>query len=513
MPPPTGRQEIEQALRKSEERFRSVLEAAPTAMVMVNAEGLIEMVNAQAERVFGYARTEMLHQPVEMLVPERLRGDHPKLREWFFADPRTRPMGAGRDLYALRKDGSEFPVEIGLNPIDTEQGTMVLSAIVDIAERKATALALRERELRLRSILDTVPDAIVLIDEHGVVQSFSRAAERLFGYVEAEVVGQNVKVLMPSPRRDEHDDFLAHCHATGEHRIIGSGRTVVGQRKDGGTFPLELRVGEFRLGDRSFFTGFVRDMTERRRTERRVQDLQSELLHVTRLSTMGQMASTLAHELNQPLTAVTNYLQGLRRLLAGGKADREQVTDVIDRALGQAARAAQVIRRLREFATKGKTERRVENLNTVIEETVGLRLVGARPSGVRISMQLDRSVGAVSIDKIQVQQVVLNLVRNAVEAMEESERRELLVSTSYCRSRKIVELRVADSGPGLPKDIAARLFEPFLTTKKTGMGLGLSICREIVEAHGGHITAVPNTPGGAVFSVTLPAWHDEEPET
>ena len=510
-PLPAGRQEIEQA-RKSEERFRCAVEAAPNAMVLVNAEGLIEMVNAQAERVFGYAPTEMLHQPVEMLVPERLRGNHPKLRESFSADPQTRPMGASRDLYALRKDGSEFPVEIGLNPIDIEQGTMVLCAIVDITERKAAKLALHERELQLRSILDTVPDAIVLIDEHGVIQSFSRAAERLFGYVETEVVGQNVKVLMSSSYSEEHDDFLAHCHATGEHRIVGIGRTVVGQRKDGGTLPLELRVGEFRVDGRSCFTGFVRDMTERRRTERRVQDLQSELLHVTRLSTMGQMASTLAHELNQPLTAVTNYLQGLKRLLAGGKTDREQVTDVIDRALGQAARAAQVIRRLREFATKGKTERRVENLNTLIEETVGLRLVGARQYGVQISMQLDRSAAAVSIDRIQVQQVILNLVRNAVEAMEESERRELLVSTSNYRSRKIVELRVADSGPGLPEDIAARLFEPFLTTKKTGMGLGLSICREIVEAHGGHISALPNTPGGAVFSVIFPAWHEEEPE-
>jgi two-component system, LuxR family, sensor kinase FixL len=512
IPSPAGRQEVEQALRKSEQRFRSVVEAAPNAMVMVNAEGLIEMVNAQAERAFGYARTEMLHQPVEMLVPERLRGNHPKLRGSFFANPRTRPMGAGRDLYALRKNGSEFPVEIRLNLIDTEDGIMVLSVIVDITERKAAELTLRDRELWLRSILDTAPDAIVLIDEHGVIQSFSPAAERLFGYVEAEVVGQNVEVLMPSPYREEHDGFLAQYYATGERHIIGIGRIVVGQRKGGDTFPLELRVGELRLGDRSFFTGFVRDITERQRTERLVQDLQSELLHSSRLSMMGQMASTLAHELNQPLTALTNYLQGLKRLLAGGKTEREQITDIIDRTLGQAARAAQVVRRLREFVAKGGTERRHENLNAVVEEAVALRLVGACQYGVRISMQLDRDAPAVSIDKIQVQQVVLNLVRNAVEAMEESERREVLVSTSYSRSRKTVELRVADSGPGLAKDIAARLFEPFLTTKKKGMGLGLSICREIVEARGGHISAFPNTPVGTAFSVTFPAGHEEEPE-
>ena len=268
---------IERALRKSEERFRQVVEAAPNAMAMIDADGLIEMVNAQAERVFGYAR-ETPRAPGGNALAGALRGRHPGLRASFQAAPRPRPVGAGRDLYARRKDGSEFPVEIGLNPIETEDGTMVLSAIVDITERNAADLALRERELRLRSILDTVPDALVLIDERGIIQSFSPAAERLFGYTEAEVAGQNVNILMPSPYRQDHDSYLERYHATGERRIIGIGRVVVGQRKNGDTFPLELLVGEFRLGDRPFFTGFVRDLTERQRTERRVQDLQAELL-------------------------------------------------------------------------------------------------------------------------------------------------------------------------------------------------------------------------------------------
>lgn len=504
-PDETGRQEIEQALRKSEERFRRVVEAAPNAMVMVSPAGRIEMVNTQAERVFGYDRSEMLGQHVEMLVPDRFRTRHPDQRIAFFADPRTRPMGAGRDLYALRKDGSEFPVEIGLNPIETEEGTMVLSAIVDITERKTAELALRERELRLRSILDTVADAIVLIDEHGMIQSFNPAAERLFGYTEQEVVSQNVKMLMPSPYREQHDGYLERYHATGERRIIGIGRIVVGQRKNGDTFPLELRVDEFHLGDRVFFTGFIHDLSERQETERRVQDLQAELLHVSRLSTMGQMAATLAHELNQPLTAVMNYLQGLRRLLAGGKLEAARVTDVLDRTVAQAARAGDVIRRLREFVAKGDTERRHENLNTVVEEAVALGLVGARQHGVRVAIHLDHSAAPVFIDKVQIQQVILNLIRNALEAMESSERRELDVSTSHLRSAGVVELRVADTGRGLDPDIAQRLFQPFLTTKKNGMGIGLSICREIIEAHGGQITASPQEPIGTVFLFTLPA--------
>ena len=505
------RQELERALRTGEERFRRVVEAAPSAMVMINAEGRVEMVNAQAERVFGYARGELLGQLVEMLVPARFRIHHPGLRTSFFAEPQTRAMGAGRDLYGLRKDGSEFPVEIGLNPIETEDGTMVLSAIVDITERKAAEAELRDRELRLQSILNTVPDAIVLIDARGVIQSFSPAAEKLFLYAEAEVVGQNVKMLMPSPYRDEHDSYLQHYHNTGERRIIGIGRVVVGQRKNGDTFPLELLVGEFRLGDRPFFTGFVRDMTERQRTKRRVLDLQSELLHVSRLSTMGQMASTLAHELNQPLTAVTNYLQGLKRLLGGGRIDVGKVIGVIDRTVEQAARAGQVIRRLREFVAKGETDRRFENLNAVVEEAVAFGLVGARQYGVRIAMQLERGAPHVFIDKVQIQQVVINLVRNAVEAMEDNEHRELVVSTIVSRGDRMVELRVADSGPGLAPEIAEHLFQPFCTTKKTGMGLGLSICREIVEAHGGQISARENVPNGTIFSVTLPARHTEEP--
>jgi two-component system sensor kinase FixL len=509
---PEDRVEVDRVLRKSEERFRGVVEAAPNAIVMVNAAGRIEMVNAQAEQMFGYRREEILDQPVEMLVPERFRAGHGNLRSAFFADRRTRPMGAGYELYGRRKDGSEFPVEIGLNPIETEDGPMVLSAIVDITGRKAVELALRERELRLSSILDTVPDAIVLIDEQGIIQSFSPAAVRLFGYTEAEIIGQNVKILMPSPYRNEHDSYLARYLATGERKIIGIGRVVVGQRRNGDTFPIELSVGEFRLGDRHFFTGFIRDVTERQQTERRLQDLQSELLHVSRLSTMGQMASTLAHELNQPLTAVTNYLQGLRRLLASPANDPARVSEVIERAVAQAARAGQVIRRLREFVAKGETERHPENLNSVVEEAVALGLIGARQYGVRIILQLDRGVTPVFIDKVQVQQVVLNLVRNAVEAMEHSERRELVVSTTPSDTAAMVELRVADSGPGILPEVAARLFEPFLTTKKTGMGLGLSICREIVEAHGGQIAAAANLPTGTVFTVTLPAAQAEDPE-
>src|SRR4051812_21481582 len=225
------------------------------------------------------------------------------------------------------------------------------------------------REAHLKSILDTVPDAMVVIDERGIVQSFSSAAERLFGYASGEAIGNNVEMLMPSPYRESHDGYLARYMQTGERRIIGIGRVVVGERKDGSTFPMELAVGEMRSNDARFFTGFIRDLSERQKTEARLQELQSELVHISRLTAMGEMASALAHELNQPLSAMANYMKGSRRLLEGrDDAQTVMVRDAMDKAAEQSLRAGQIIRRLRDFVARGETERRVESIKKLVEE-------------------------------------------------------------------------------------------------------------------------------------------------
>jgi two-component system sensor kinase FixL len=287
---------------------------------------------------------------------------------------------------------------------------------------------------------------------------------------------------------------------------------VVGLRKSGETFPMELQVSEFAFSGHRYFTGFVRDLTQRQEAERRIEDLQAELLHASRLSVMGQMASTMAHELNQPLTAVTNYLEAGRQLLATGAGRPERIADLMEKAIGQAQRAGDVIRRLREFVGKGETERRPQSVNQLVEEAVALALVGARQRGVRTSFELDHTLPPVVVDHVQIQQVVLNLVRNAIEAMEQVERRELVIGTRTIPEQGMVEISVADSGPGIAPELADRLFQPFVTTKATGMGLGLSICREIVEAHHGRLTASPGSPGGAVFRLTLPIAGSEEPD-
>jgi len=374
----------------------------------------------------------------------------------------------------------------------------------------ANADAAAAREAHFKSILDTIPEAMIVIDERGVIQSFSAAAERLFGYATGEVLGKNVGLLAPSPYREEHDRHIARYIRTGERRIIGIGRVVVGQRKDGSTFPMELAVGEMRASNQRFFTGFIRDVTERQQTEARLQELQAELVHVSRLTAMGEMASALAHELNQPLSAIANYMKGSRRLLENSSDERANLLrNALDKAAEQALRAGQIIRRLRDFVARGESERRVEDVKKLVEEASALALVGAKDKGVRVRFEFAPRIDFVLADKVQIQQVLLNLMRNAIEAMEGSERRELLVSTTSAPDN-MVEISVADTGTGIAPEINAQLFQPFVTTKAQGMGVGLSISRAIIEAHGGTIAPRSNPGGGTVFCFTLPAVAKEE---
>jgi two-component system sensor kinase FixL len=366
------------------------------------------------------------------------------------------------------------------------------------------------RTAHLQSILDSIPDAMVVINERGLIQSFSSAAERLFGFSAADVLGKNVKILMPSPYREDHDGYIERYLRTGERRIIGIGRVVVGQRSDGSTFPMELAVGEMHVREQQFFTSFIRDLTERQQTEARMQELQSELVHMSRLTAMGEMASALAHELNQPLAAIANYMKGSRRLLENSQDQSLSVLrDAMEKAADQALRAGDIIRRLRDFVSRGESERRVEDVKKLIEEASALALVGAKDKGVRVRFAFAPRLNYVLADKVQVQQVLLNLMRNAIDAMETAPTRELVVETSPALDN-MIEISVADTGGGIAPEIADQLFEPFVTTKSHGMGVGLSISRTIIESHGGSITHRPNLGGGTVFSFTLPAVSKEE---
>ena len=367
-------------------------------------------------------------------------------------------------------------------------------------------------EAQLRSILATVPDAMVVIGETGIIERFSRAAERLFGYAAAEVLGRNVSLLMPAPYRDQHDSFLARYRAIGERRIIGIGRIVVGRRRDGSTFPMELAVGEAVTGDRRVFTGFIRDLTEAQQSRARLQELQFGMAQMARLGTMAQLGAALAHELNQPLTATANYIRAAERLLDARAPNLARASEALARAAAQTARAAQIIHRLRAFAPGTGPTLRAEPVAGMIEEAIALALAGGVGEGVRVSLRFPPDLPPVLADRGQVQQVLVHLIRNAVEAMAASPHRVLTVAASV-EPGGGVGIRVADTGPGVPDHVAARLFQPFVTGKPGGIGLGLSICRAVAEAHGGTLAMTKGPDGGAAFVLTLPTGGGEDGRT
>ena len=482
----------------------------PTGGIMVSP-GCAALFGAPIERLTTFAQSQVLVHPHDRQA--RAEAIERALAEGGRYEVDYRVGGPDGQVRWLRSRGQ---VQLDAAGQPARHRGVVLS----IDEQKRVEADLRAREAHLQSILDTVPEAMVVIDEGGTIHSFSSAAERLFGYAAAEAIGRNVRILMPEPMRGHHDAYLERYRRTGERRIIGTHRVVAGRKQDGTTFPVELSIGEMRSGEQVFFTGFVSDLTERERTLARLQELQSELVHVSRLSAMGAMAATLAHELNQPLGAIANYAKGCHRLLAGAglpephraHLDPDAVTralEALDKTAEQALRAGEIIRRLREFVARGETERRIEPIAKLIEEASALALVGAREQEIVTRVRLDPLAESVLADRVQVQQVLVNLLRNASEAMQHRPQRELGIEVRRMPPG-MVEIAVSDTGPGIPPDVADRLFQPFVTTKQTGMGVGLSICKTIIEAHGGRMSGERNAAGGATFRLTLQAAQEGE---
>lgn len=381
-----------------------------------------------------------------------------------------------------------------------------------VADDETDGLTQREHSLEqalLGSILATVPDALIVIDVRGQIVSFSAAAQRMFQYAESDVLGENISMLMPSPDREKHDGYIDHYLKTGERRIIGIGRLTSARRRDGSTFPIELSVGEVQDEGRPLFTGFIRDLTESQQAERRVADLQAELAHASRVTAMGTLASALAHELNQPLTAIANYLEAGRDMLdADGPVDRELLREAMAESASQALRAGEIIRSLREFIRRGETIRQPEPLRGLLAEGTALAFIGVDSRGLDMDISVDPRVDKVLVNRVQLQQVIINLTKNAVEAMAGGPARILRLSAIPAPSPTDagrVEVIVADSGPGLAPEMSRTLFTPFTTTKPSGMGVGLSISQTIVEGHGGRIWAEPSQWGGTAFHFTLDA--------
>ena len=358
----------------------------------------------------------------------------------------------------------------------------------------------------LQAIFDAAVDGVVLIDHRGLIQAFNRSAERLFGYAAAEVIGCNVSVLMGDPDRVQHDQHIARFLETGVPRIIGRGREVLARRKDGAALPVFLSVGVVPDGANPRFLGFVRDLTPEHQAREQQQRLRERLIRASRLAMVGEIAAGIAHEVNQPLTAITNYAWASERLLGASDPDLAEVRSALHEISAQATRAAHTIRRLRRLARGPELRRESTSLDALIRELLALARSDAARHDVRFELELEANLPRLNADDGQVQQALLNLLWNALHALSGlTSPKEIRIRAHLRSADREVEIRVCDNGPGVPPEVVPRLFEPFFTTKAEGTGLGLAMSRTIAEAHGGSLTYEPNTPRGACFVMRLPA--------
>lgn len=476
-----------------------LVKSASDPMLILDHDGSILLANTSAAALFDYPEPDLIGMPVEALIPERLRQRHAQLRAGYFGSPTARPMGSGLELFARNRKGHEIPVEISLSPLQVEADiSMVMITIHDISRRREAERALQASEARMRAIFETAVDAIVTIDERGMLERFNPAAERLFGYREEEVVGKNVSMLMPSPYRDMHDTYLARYLSTGERRVIGSGRQVIGLRKDGSVFPMDLAVAEMRVGDKRMFTGIVRDISERKHAEQQQARFLQEIRSAN--DELTSFAYVVSHDLKAPLRGIASLADWLSTDYADRFDDtgKEQMQLLINRV----HRMSNLIDGILQYSRIGRLKETVTeiDLNRLIREIIDLL---APPAHIKVTVE--DVLPVVRAEPTRLQQVFQNLLSNAIKYMDKpcgDIRVSCLVEEQHWR------FSVTDNGPGIEERHFDRIFQLFQTLaprdRIESTGVGLALVKKIIEMYGG-VVSVSSVPGtGSRFSFTLP---------
>jgi PAS domain S-box-containing protein len=493
-------------------RLRAVVDTAIDGVILINAQGVILMFNPACERLFGYASFEVIGRNVKMLMPEPYRGEHDNYLLNYRETGVRKIIGIGREVLGRKRGGATFPMDLSVAEAEEDGLPIFVGIIRDLTERKAAEKALREGAEQLRAVVDTAVDGVILINSRGHVLMFNPACERLFGYLADEVVGQNVRMLMPEPYRHEHDSYLANYRETGAAKIIGIGREVRGLRKDGSEFPMDLSVGEAKQEGESIFVGIIHDLTERKRTE-------EQLVQAQKMETVGQLSGGIAHDFNNLLTVILGNAEALSLRLRA-RDDLRQLADTIASA---AERGAELTRGLLAFSRRQVLQPAAIDCNMLVEN---MRTLVRRM--LREDIKLNVATAPVAVlalaDAAQLESALLNLSLNAQDAMPNGG--TLTFTTSELeldnaafggdagiRAGRYVCISVTDDGVGMPRDVVERAFEPFFTTKEVGKGsgLGLSMVYGFAKQSNGHVSIYSEVGLGTSVRLYLPIAEGAEP--
>ena len=471
---------------ESDARWRAVIEAAVDGIVVIDARGCIEAFNPAAERLFGYSEPEVMGRNVSMLMPSPYAEEHDGYLQRYATTGIPRVIGVGREVTGRRRNGSTFPLHLSVGAMEFAGERKFAGIIHDLSSRLLLEDDLRARESRWRAIVSAAVDGIIVIDARGLVEAFNPAAERLFGYSEAEVLGQNVSLLMPSPDREQHDGYLASYLRTGAATIIGKGREVTGRKRDGTTFPLHLSVGAMSEHGETKFTGILHDLSQR-------VAIEAQLREQTALARLGEMAAVIAHEVKNPLAGVRGVLQVLSSRLAG-----TPEAEIMGAAVGRIDALNDLMKDLLLYARPPKPKRLAVDIAALLENTA--RLVAADPSLSSVVISVEGSAPPVQGDSELLNIAFLNVLLNGAHAAGSHGHIAVRVNAAGDDCR----ITVADDGPGIPADIREKIFTPFFTTKSRGTGLGLPTVKRLIDAHGGRIAVDCPPAGGTHVLIDLP---------